>query len=89
MEKSFSAANANRKFSRVLRDVREGQSYIVTSHGKPVARIAPIKEECPASGAKLTATVIRELKRRNGRYGMVTMCVGGGMGAAGIFENVN
>jgi len=41
------------------------------------------------TGAKLTATMIRELKRRNGRYGMVTMCVGGGMGAAGIFENLN
>jgi acetyl-CoA acyltransferase len=40
------------------------------------------------TGAKLTATIIRELKRRNGRYGLVTMCVGGGMGAAGIFENV-
>src|SRR5204862_475673 len=40
------------------------------------------------TGAKLTATIIRELKRRNGRYGIVTMCVGGGMGAAGIFENV-
>jgi acetyl-CoA acyltransferase len=40
------------------------------------------------TGAKLTATVIRELKRRKGRYGMVTMCVGGGMGAAGIFENL-
>ena len=40
------------------------------------------------TGAKLTATVIRELKRRSGRYGMVTMCVGGGMGAAGIFENL-
>lgn len=40
------------------------------------------------TGAKLTATLIRELKRRNGRYGMVTMCVGGGMGAAGIFENI-
>ncbi len=40
------------------------------------------------TGAKLTASVIRELKRRNGRYGMVTMCVGGGMGAAGIFENL-
>jgi acetyl-CoA acyltransferase len=38
------------------------------------------------TGAKLTASVIRELKRRKGRYGMVTMCVGGGMGAAGIFE---
>jgi acetyl-CoA acyltransferase len=41
------------------------------------------------TGAKLTASVIRELKRRSGRYGMVTMCVGGGMGAAGIFENLN
>jgi acetyl-CoA acyltransferase len=41
------------------------------------------------TGAKLTATLIRELKRRNGRYGIVTMCVGGGMGAAGIFENLN
>ena len=38
------------------------------------------------TGAKLTASIIRELKRRNGRYGMVTMCVGGGMGAAAIFE---
>jgi len=41
------------------------------------------------TGAKLTASIIRELKRRNGRYGLVTMCVGGGMGAAGIFENLN
>src|SRR3954463_7917797 len=40
------------------------------------------------TGAKLTASVIRELKRRNGKYGLVTMCVGGGMGAAGIFENI-
>jgi acetyl-CoA acyltransferase len=40
------------------------------------------------TGAKLTATILRELKRRNGRYGLVTMCVGGGMGAAGIFERV-
>jgi acetyl-CoA acyltransferase len=41
------------------------------------------------TGAKLTATIIREMKRRNARYGLVTMCVGGGMGAAGIFENVS
>ena len=41
------------------------------------------------TGAKLTATLIGELKRRGARYGMVTMCVGGGMGAAGIFENLN
>lgn len=41
------------------------------------------------TGAKLTASVIRELQRRHVRYGLVTMCVGGGMGAAGIFENLN
>jgi acetyl-CoA acyltransferase len=40
------------------------------------------------TGAKLTATIIRDLRRRKGRYGMVTMCVGGGMGAAGIFESL-
>ena len=40
------------------------------------------------TGAKLTATMIRELQRQHGRYGLVTMCVGGGMGAAGIFENL-
>jgi len=41
------------------------------------------------TGAKLTATLLRELKRRKERYGIVTMCVGGGMGAAGIFENID
>jgi acetyl-CoA acyltransferase len=41
------------------------------------------------TGAKLTATILHELKRRNLRYGLVTMCVGGGMGAAGIFERLN
>lgn len=40
------------------------------------------------TGAKLTATLLYELRRRGGRYGLCTMCVGGGMGAAGIFENL-
>jgi len=40
------------------------------------------------TGAKLTATILRELGRRNARYGLVTMCVGGGMGAAGILERI-
>ena len=40
------------------------------------------------TGAKLTATLIHEMHRRGARYGMVTMCVGGGMGAAGIFEKI-
>ena len=41
------------------------------------------------TGAKLTATLLHEMRRRRVRYGMVTMCVGGGMGAVGIFENLN
>jgi acetyl-CoA acyltransferase len=40
------------------------------------------------TGAKLTASLLSELKRRNAKYGIVTMCVGGGMGAAGVFENL-
>ena len=38
------------------------------------------------TGAKLTATLLYEMQRRNARYGLVTMCVGGGMGAAGVFR---
>lgn len=41
-----------------------------------------------ATGAKLTATLLQEMHRRESRYGMVTMCVGGGQGAAGIFERI-
>jgi acetyl-CoA acyltransferase len=41
------------------------------------------------TGAKLTATILREMQRQNARYGMVTMCIGGGQGAAGIFELMN
>jgi len=42
MEEAVSAAEANRKFSLLLRRVREGHSYVVTSHGKPVARLIPV-----------------------------------------------
>jgi len=41
------------------------------------------------TGAKLTATILREMQRRGARYGMVTMCIGGGQGAAGIFERID
>ncbi|MFY9802168.1 MAG: type II toxin-antitoxin system prevent-host-death family antitoxin [Candidatus Acidiferrales bacterium] len=44
MEKPVSAADANRKFSELLRAVREGRSYVVTSHGKPVAKIVPVEK---------------------------------------------
>jgi prevent-host-death family protein len=51
MEKAISAADANRKFSQLLRDVKEGRSYVVTSHGRPVARIAPVQTKDGASTA--------------------------------------
>ena len=41
-----------------------------------------------ATGTKLTVQILNEMKRRGSRYGLVTMCIGGGMGAAGIFENL-
>ncbi|HEY7353114.1 MAG TPA: acetyl-CoA C-acyltransferase [Terriglobales bacterium] len=68
---------------------------VIKEGGLDPARINPnggaiaLGHPLGCTGAKLTASVIRELKRRNAHYGMVTMCVGGGMGAAGIFENVN
>jgi acetyl-CoA acyltransferase len=42
-----------------------------------------------ASGSWKTATLVHELRKRQGRYGLVSMCVGGGMGAAGIFERMS
>jgi prevent-host-death family protein len=45
MDKAVSAADANRRFSELLRTVKKGRSIIVTSHGKPVAKIAPVVED--------------------------------------------
>jgi acetyl-CoA acyltransferase len=58
---------------------------IVNVNGGAIALGHPLG----CTGAKLTATLLHEMQRRNVRYGLVTMCVGGGMGAAGIFENLN
>lgn len=58
---------------------------IVNVNGGAIALGHPLG----CTGAKLTATLLHEMARRNVRYGMVTMCIGGGMGAAGIFENLN
>lgn len=58
---------------------------IVNVNGGAVAMGHPLG----CTGAKLTTTLIYEMKRRNIRYGLVTMCIGGGMGAAGVFENIN
>lgn len=48
MEQTISAANANREFSRLLREVRQGNSFVVTSHGRPVAKLVPIPENTEA-----------------------------------------
>ncbi len=52
MRKAISAAEANRKFSELLRSVKAGQSYVVTSHGRPVARIEPIEAGHEADRAR-------------------------------------
>jgi prevent-host-death family protein len=63
MDKTVSAADANRKFSLLLREVREGRSYVVTSHGKPVARLVPAGGHAAAAGAR-SALLSRLQKQR-------------------------
>jgi prevent-host-death family protein len=59
MEKAISAADANRRFSQLLRDVKTGQSYLVTSHGRPVARIAPVGEHSIATSSARSSLLKR------------------------------
>jgi prevent-host-death family protein len=61
VEESVSAADANRRFSLLLRRVREGRSFIVTSHGKPVARIVPASDHGQIS-ARARATLVARLE---------------------------
>jgi acetyl-CoA acyltransferase len=68
----------------VIREL-EFDPAIVNVNGGAIALGHPLG----CTGAKLTTQILYELKRRKARYGMVTMCIGGGMGAAGIFENLN
>jgi acetyl-CoA acyltransferase len=67
----------------VIRELRLDRAK-VNVNGGAIALGHPLG----CTGAKLTATILRELERRQARYGLVTMCVGGGMGAAGIFERL-
>ncbi|MFZ0294828.1 MAG: type II toxin-antitoxin system prevent-host-death family antitoxin [Candidatus Sulfotelmatobacter sp.] len=64
MEKAISAADANRKFSQVLREVREGRSYVVTSHGRPIARIAPVQTAAERSTAASARNILVARLRR-------------------------
>jgi acetyl-CoA acyltransferase len=62
------------------------QANLDTERVNPNGGAIALGHPLGCTGAKLTASLMRELARRNARYGMVTMCIGGGMGAAGIFE---
>lgn len=59
MEKTVTAADANRKFSELLRGVRQGRSYVVTSHGKPVARLVPADSDSSEARAAQSALLRR------------------------------
>ena len=59
MDQSISAAEANRNFSMLMRGVRDGHSYVVTSHGKPIARIVPADEPDNAAEAARLALLTR------------------------------
>jgi len=59
MRKAVSAAEANRHFSAVLRDVRDGETYVITSHGKPVAKLVPFDAERDAQEAARARLLMR------------------------------
>jgi prevent-host-death family protein len=59
MEEAVSAAEANRRFSLLLRGVREGRSYVVTSHGTPVARLIPAERHDPVAASARAALLAR------------------------------
>ena len=64
MDKVISATEANRRFSELLRDVKKGRGVLVTSHGKPVARISPVPEDNRAAAAARIALFARLRKQR-------------------------
>lgn len=64
MDEAVSAADANRKFSLLLRRVREGRSYVVTSHGKPVARLVPAGRH-DSMVRKTRATLLSRLAKQS------------------------
>jgi prevent-host-death family protein len=59
MDKAVSAADANRNFSQLLQGVRRGRSYVVTSHGKPVAKIVPVSESDAVASSAWTTLLAR------------------------------
>ncbi len=64
MNKTVAAADANRRFSELLRTVKKGESIVVTSHGKPVAKISPIVEDNRAEEGARSALFARLRRER-------------------------
>jgi prevent-host-death family protein len=64
MDKAVSAAVAKRRFSQLLQNVRQGCSYVVTSHGKPIAKISPV-DEAGRIRASARATLLVRLRRQS------------------------
>jgi prevent-host-death family protein len=64
MDKAISASDANRRFSELLRTVKKGRSVVVTSHGKPVAKISPVAEDERAAEGARSALIARLRKQR-------------------------
>jgi prevent-host-death family protein len=62
MDQSVPAAEANRSFSRLLREVREGQSFTITAHGRPVARIVPCDTDVEATRQAARAVLMARLR---------------------------
>lgn len=72
MEKTVSAADANRNFSKILHGVRRGRIYVVTSHGKPVAKLSPFEESGQASAGARSDLLARLRSQRTARIGRWT-----------------
>jgi prevent-host-death family protein len=68
MDQAISATEANRNFSHLLREVRGGRSYVVTAHGKRVARIVPCSETELARNTARSALLQRLSRQGRGRY---------------------
>lgn len=65
MERAISASDANQHFSEMLRDVQDGESYVVMSRGRPVARVVPIDRDSQRRSVNTLLEFVQQLPRRH------------------------
>jgi len=65
MERSISASDANQHFSEMLRDVQEGESYVVLSRGRPVARVVPVNRDHQRRSVSSLLEFVKKLPHRH------------------------